>query len=144
MSCPSCDFRSAVSCNGGKNGGFCCSAGALNGEGAVLRVANVTISDARVWCLGNPACGGFTSNMGKPAKHAPTQACDTTSADVHQVYFKGSLSGTNGDPLWRMWQKPNYTSPSYRCESGKCVTCPASSPVCDRVTFDDPSCFDLC
>eukprot|EP01052_Picozoa_sp_SAG31_P011498 SAG31_NODE_652_length_13181_cov_14.268155_7_plen_478_part_00 len=78
-----------------------CQPGALK-VGGDLRTANMTIAEAKQWCLGNVSCGGFTGRSNQSA------AClqPESSPLVYQFYFK-SRAGGNTDRSWVSWTKPN-------------------------------------
>lgn len=72
----------------------CLGAGALPLGGDLLVADNITVADARSFCLRNSSCVGFTLQ-------APS--CDAGLAG--KVYFKRVASGPNRDKGWMTFQK---------------------------------------
>eukprot|EP01047_Picozoa_sp_COSAG01_P043653 COSAG01_NODE_3892_length_5578_cov_5.863296_6_plen_371_part_00 len=82
-----------------------CAPGALR-AGADMRTANLTLSAAKQWCLGNTSCAGFTARVTQSNSNSTGSPCMASDSSVYQFYFK-SRAGGNGDKTWVTYTKPN-------------------------------------
>ena len=115
-------------------------------EGAYIRVANTTLSEAIAFCIGNASCAAFTAETAGWTGGNGTAACTAPSPGIHQFFFKEDRNFGNYDATHHTWMKDkSFVSPLFACGAGgKCVPCTPKGRDCARVTYADSDCFGLC
>lgn len=95
--------------------------------------ANMSVSEAVVWCRNSTKCAGFSTQ-------APGACSSASSGALFDMHFKDAWGADrlNKDNQWTAWVPPHPAPATYVCAGSRCV------PGVARVSYYDSRCLGLC